>query len=81
MSEITHNNHINDYRHIIAVSSCAHLYAGLGQVDADGQPLSHTHIWILCLLEGLLQSLQLRHSERCAAAALLLLVAIPGLQN
>lgn len=63
------------------VGVCSHLYASLRQVDADGQPLSHTDIWVLCLLEGFLQRLQLRHSERRAAAALLLLVAVPSLQN
>lgn len=61
--------------------ACSHLYASLRQVDADGQPLSHADVWVLRLLEGFLQSLQLRHRERRAAAALLLLVAVPSLQN
>lgn len=56
------------------------LNASLGQVDADSQSLSHADIGILRLLEGFLQSLQLGHGERCAAAALLLLVAIASLQ-
>lgn len=60
---------------------CSHLNASLWQIDADSQPLSHANIWILCLLEGLLQSLQLGHRERRAAAALFLLVSIASLQN
>lgn len=62
-------------------SELAHLYTGFGQVDGESQPLSHANIWVLRLLEGLLQSLQLRHGEGCAAAALLLLVAKPSFQN
>lgn len=62
-------------------SARSHLYASLRQVDADGQPLPHADVWVLCLLEGFLQGLQLRHRERRAAAALLLLVAVPSLQN
>lgn len=58
----------------------ADLNASLRQVDADSEPLSHADIGVLCLLKGFLQSLQLRHCERCAAAALLLLVAIASLQ-
>lgn len=58
-----------------------HLYTGFRQVDGESQPLSHANIWVLRLLEGLLQSLQLRHSEGGAAAALLLLVAKPSFQN
>lgn len=82
---------MNNYKHAVSVSAglqsgagrrwCSHLNASLGQVDADSQPLPHADIWVLCLLEGFLQSLQLRHCERRAAAALLLLVAIPSLQN
>lgn len=58
-----------------------HLYTSFGQVDGERQPLPHANIWVLRLLEGLLQSLQLRHGEGGAAAALLLLVAIPSFQN
>lgn len=60
---------------------CVHLNASLRQVDADSQSLPHAHVGVLCLLEGFLQSLQLRHCEGRAAAALLLLVSIPSLQN
>lgn len=59
----------------------SHLNASLRQVDADSQPLSHTDIRVLRLLESFLQSLQLGHCERSAAAALLLLVSIACLQN
>lgn len=62
-------------------SLLSHLYTGFRQVDGESQPLSHANIWVLRLLEGLLQSLQLRHSEGGAAAALLLLVAKPSFQN
>lgn len=58
-----------------------HLNASFGQVDADSQPLSHADIWVLSLLESFLKSLQLRHRERCSAAALLLLVPISSLKN
>lgn len=59
----------------------SHLYASLRQVNGESQPLSHVDIWVLGLLEGFLQRLQLGHGEGGAAAALLLLVAIPSLQN
>lgn len=59
----------------------SHLYASLRQVNGEGQPLSGADVWVLALLEGLLQRLQLRHGEGGAAAALLLLVAVPSLQN
>lgn len=59
----------------------SHLYTGFRKVDGESQPLSHANIWVLGLLEGFLQSLQLRHCESGAAAALLLLVAIPSFQN
>lgn len=59
----------------------SHLYASLRQVDGEGQPLPHADVWVLALLEGFLQRLQLRHAEGGAAAALLLLVAVPSLQN
>lgn len=62
-------------------SALSHLYTGFGQVDGESQPLSHANIWVLRLLEGLLQSLQLRHGEGGAASALLLLVAKPSFQN
>lgn len=57
----------------------SHLNASFRQVDTHSEPLSHTDVWVLRLLEGFLQSLQLGHRERCAAAALLLLVSVPGL--
>lgn len=59
----------------------SHLYASFRQVDGESQPLSHVDIRVLCLLEGFFQRLQLWHGEGGAAAALLLLVAIPSLQN
>lgn len=58
-----------------------HLYASLGQVDGEGQPLSHGDVRVLGLLEGLLQRLQLRHRERRAAAPLLLVAAVASLQD
>lgn len=65
----------------IILEVCSHLNASLGQVYTNSQPLSHANIWVLRLLEGFLQSLQLRHCECSAAAALLLLVAIASLED
>lgn len=59
----------------------SHLYASFRQVNGERQPLSHAHVWVLGLLEGFLQRLQLWHGEGGAAAPLFLLVAIPSLQN
>lgn len=59
----------------------SHLYTSFRQVDGESQPLSHANIWVLRLLESFLQSLQLGHGESGAAAALLLLVAVPRFQN
>lgn len=67
---------------ISAASRHSYLHPGLGQVGAHGQPLPHHHIWIVGLLEGLLQRLQLLRGEGGAAAALLaVLGAVPSLQD
>lgn len=67
---------------IFAVSRHSYLHPGLGQVGAHGQPLPHHHIWIVGLLEGLLQRLQLLRGEGRAAAALLaVLGAVASLQD
>lgn len=60
----------------------SYLHSGLGQVGAHGQSLPHHHIWVVGLLEGLLQRLQLLGSEGRAAAALLaVLGAVTSLQD
>lgn len=59
-----------------------YLHPSLGQVGAHGQTLTHHHIGVVGLLEGLLQSLQLLGSEgRPAAALLSVLGAIAGLKD
>lgn len=59
-----------------------YLHSGLGQVGAHGQPLPHHHIWVVGLLEGLFQRLQLLRGEGRAAAALLaVLGAVTSLQD
>lgn len=37
----------------------SHLYASFRQVNGESQPLSHADVWVLGLLEGFLQRLQL----------------------
>lgn len=60
----------------------SYLHAGFRQVGTHGQPLTHHHIWVVSLLEGLFQSLELLSRERSAAAALFsVLGAIAGLQD
>lgn len=59
-----------------------YLHAGLGQIGTHGQPLAHHHIWVMSLLEGLLQGLELLGCE-CRATTTLFAVlgAIAGLQD
>lgn len=67
---------------VVVVSRHSYLHPGLGQVGAHGQPLPHHHIWIVGLLEGLLQRLQLLRGEGRAAAPLLaVLRAVTSLQD
>lgn len=59
-----------------------YLDSGFRQVCAHGQPLSHHHIWVVSLLEGLLQGLQLLGSEGRATPPLFaVLGSITCLQN
>ena len=47
-----------------------YLHPGLRQVGAHGQPLTHHHVRVVSLLEGLFQGLELLSCERRAAATL-----------
>lgn len=59
-----------------------YLHSGLGQIGAHGQPLSHHHVRVVRLLEGLLQRFQLLRGEGRAAAALFaVLGAVARLQD
>lgn len=59
-----------------------YLHPGLRQVCTHGQPLTHHHVWVVCLLECLFQSFELLGRECCAAAPLLaVLGTIAGLQD
>lgn len=59
-----------------------YLDSGFRQVCAHGQPLSHHHIWVVSLLEGLLQRLQLLGGEGRATSPLFaVLGSITCLQN
>lgn len=54
----------------------AHLNAILGEASFHGQQLARTHVRVVCLLEGLLQLLQLAAGEdRASVASLVLLLA------
>lgn len=59
-----------------------YLHTGLRQIGTHGQPLAHHHIWVMSLLEGLLQGLKLLGCECCATTTLFaVLGAIAGLQD
>lgn len=59
-----------------------YLYTGLRKIGTHGQPLAHHHIWVMSLLEGLLQGLKLLGRERRATPTLFtVLGAIAGLQD
>lgn len=59
-----------------------YLHSSFRQVGAHGQTFTHHHIWVVGLLEGLLQSLQLLGSEgRPTAALLSVLGAIAGFKD
>lgn len=74
--------HLIDWFELYAILKLDfYLNASFGQVDAEGQVLSHAHVWVLCLLKGLLQSLQLGHCERRPTAPLFLLVSVTGLEK
>lgn len=68
--------------YIYPASRGPYLHAGLGQIGTHGQPLAHHHIWVMSLLEGLLQGLKLLGCE-CRATTTLFAVlgAIAGLQD
>lgn len=60
----------------------AYLHAGLRQIGTHGQPLPHHHIWIMGLLESLLQRFQLlRREGRAAPALFAVLRAVASLQD
>lgn len=62
--------------------SFLYLDARLGQVGAHGQTFTHHHVWIVGLLEGFLQGLQLLGGEgRPTPPLLSVLGAIPGLED
>lgn len=56
--------------------SQSYLYPGLSQVSPEGQLLAGVHIWVVGLLEDLLQLLQLVAGEGGAVTPLLALVAL-----
>lgn len=61
---------------------CQYLDSGFRQVCAHGQPLPHHHVWVVSLLEGLLQGLQLLGGESRATSPLFaVLGSITCLQN
>lgn len=67
---------------VLLTRSRSYLHPSLRQVGAHGQPLTHHHIRVVSLLEGLFQGLELLSSERCTAATLFaVLGAITGLQD
>lgn len=51
-------------------NATTHLHSGLGQVGAHSQTLTHHHVRVVGLLEGLLQGLQLLRREGRATAPL-----------
>lgn len=60
----------------------SHLDSRLGQVGAHGQSLTHHHVWVVCLLKGFLQGLELLCGEGRATPPLLaMLRAVTSLED